>query len=322
MLRTGESSARRSCAIATWRPRGSRRTSRNGTERIRVSPRLLIVDDQDDIRLMLQILLRTRVGTPSRRRRASRPSGWRPARPLRCPDRGLQDARPRRLELARQLREKGFERPIILCSAYLNPEVSGEAQEPGGQHREQERPAAARWRRSGARSGHRRRCGRPSSLALVAHELKAPDRRDHRARRHAVGPGASSLTDAQIDDCLDRIGRQGDRLDSAGRPTCSTSLRSSPRSFRGEPRAGRPGSSRRSGRSTSAPVAARQVRASWTSPSPLWAVADPDRLEQVLVNLLTNAYRYGGSTIRAGGARRRPTESVVTVADDGDGVPG
>ena len=35
------------------------------------------------------------------------------------------------LELARQLREKGFERPIILCSAYLNPEVEREARELG-----------------------------------------------------------------------------------------------------------------------------------------------------------------------------------------------
>ena len=32
-------------------------------------------------------------------------------------------------------------------------------------------------------------------------------------------------------------------------------------------------------------------------PEPVWALADQDRLEQVLVNLLTNAYRYGGSTV-------------------------
>ena len=56
-------------------------------------------------------------------------------------------------------------------------------------------------------------------------------------------------------------------------------------------------------------------------PESVWALADPGRLEQVLVNLLTNAYRYGGSAHPPGGARRRRTESLVTVADDGDGVP-
>ncbi|MEK6328745.1 MAG: sensor histidine kinase [Actinomycetota bacterium] len=43
-------------------------------------------------------------------------------------------------------------------------------------------------------------------------------------------------------------------------------------------------------------------------------------MEQVLVNLLTNAYRYGGSTIRLE-ARGTSDGVLVTVADDGDGVP-
>ena len=43
-------------------------------------------------------------------------------------------------------------------------------------------------------------------------------------------------------------------------------------------------------------------------------------MEQILVNLLTNAYRYGGSTISLE-ARATPDGVVVTVADDGDGVP-
>ena len=32
------------------------------------------------------------------------------------------------MELARRLRDTGFTRPIILCSAYLNPEVQREAE--------------------------------------------------------------------------------------------------------------------------------------------------------------------------------------------------
>jgi signal transduction histidine kinase len=40
----------------------------------------------------------------------------------------------------------------------------------------------------------------------------------------------------------------------------------------------------------------------------------------VLVNLLTNAYRYGGHTIRVT-ARRRGSDAVIEVEDDGEGVP-
>ena len=37
------------------------------------------------------------------------------------------------MEVARRLRDAGFERPIILCSAYLNPEVEREARRLGAQ---------------------------------------------------------------------------------------------------------------------------------------------------------------------------------------------
>jgi signal transduction histidine kinase len=49
-------------------------------------------------------------------------------------------------------------------------------------------------------------------------------------------------------------------------------------------------------------------------------LADPDRLEQVLTNLLTNAYRYGGERIMIESAMS-PGEVVLTVSDDGPGVP-
>lgn len=50
--------------------------------------------------------------------------------------------------------------------------------------------------------------------------------------------------------------------------------------------------------------------------------ADPDRLEQVLVNLLANAIRYSppGSTVTIG-ARTHGNQAVVTVADNGPGIP-
>jgi len=52
----------------------------------------------------------------------------------------------------------------------------------------------------------------------------------------------------------------------------------------------------------------------------LYALAEGRRLQQVLVNLLTNAYRYGGSSIVIA-AERTLTEVVVAVEDDGPGVP-
>ena len=57
-------------------------------------------------------------------------------------------------------------------------------------------------------------------------------------------------------------------------------------------------------------------------PDHLPAVADPDRLAQVLANLLSNAVRYtpaGGSiTVRS---ERRPGDVLVSVLNTGDGIP-
>jgi signal transduction histidine kinase len=57
-------------------------------------------------------------------------------------------------------------------------------------------------------------------------------------------------------------------------------------------------------------------------PVTLPARADPDRLAQVLANLLSNAVRYtppGGSiTVRA---ERRPDDLLVSVANTGEGIP-
>lgn len=54
----------------------------------------------------------------------------------------------------------------------------------------------------------------------------------------------------------------------------------------------------------------------------LWAVGDPDQLEQVLVNLLRNAVDHtaGGGRIEIL-CRAEPGEVVLSVADDGPGIP-
>jgi two-component system sensor histidine kinase BaeS len=57
-------------------------------------------------------------------------------------------------------------------------------------------------------------------------------------------------------------------------------------------------------------------------PTSLPARADPDRLAQVLANLLSNAVRYtptgGAVTVRA---ERRPGDVLVSVLNTGDGIP-
>ncbi len=49
--------------------------------------------------------------------------------------------------------------------------------------------------------------------------------------------------------------------------------------------------------------------------------SDPARLQQVIVNLMTNAYRYGGLTITLDAATDTQGLVVLSIADDGNGVP-
>ncbi len=52
----------------------------------------------------------------------------------------------------------------------------------------------------------------------------------------------------------------------------------------------------------------------------LHAVGDPARVRQIIRNLITNAYRYGGDAIRVTVARQRGSVTLQ-VSDDGPGVP-
>jgi two-component system sensor histidine kinase BaeS len=57
-------------------------------------------------------------------------------------------------------------------------------------------------------------------------------------------------------------------------------------------------------------------------PLALSAHADPDRLAQVLANLLSNAVRYTppGGTVTVG-AERRPADVLISVSNTGEGIP-
>lgn len=99
-----------------------------------MSPRLLIVDDQEDIRLILQILLEdqgwdTEQASSGEHALARTDLGARfDALVVDYKMPGLDG-----MELAREVRERGFTRPIIVCSAYLDPEVEREARSLGAQ---------------------------------------------------------------------------------------------------------------------------------------------------------------------------------------------
>src|SRR5579884_2208861 len=55
------------------------------------------------------------------------------------------------------------------------------------------------------------------------------------------------------------------------------------------------------------------------APTSVSVLGDRRRLARVVVNLLTNAYRYGGSRIVVG-LEDRPGQAVLSVEDDGVGV--
>ena len=99
-----------------------------------MSLRLLIVDDQDDIRLMLQILLEDQGWDTEQAASGEDALGW--------GDRAAQfdvlviDYRMPGLdgmEVARKFREAGFKRSIIICSAYVNLQVEEEARTLGAE---------------------------------------------------------------------------------------------------------------------------------------------------------------------------------------------
>jgi PAS domain S-box-containing protein len=63
-----------------------------------------------------------------------------------------------------------------------------------------------------------------------------------------------------------------------------------------------------------------QATATVSVPQDVTVVADPDRLDQILTNLLTNAYNYGGANVEVASAVR-DGRVVLSVCDDGPGVP-
>lgn len=71
---------------------------------------------------------------------------------------------------------------------------------------------------------------------------------------------------------------------------------------------------------TAPPPARANVAADVADVAELTVAADPERLQEIVVNLLTNAYRYGGPAVTVT-AVPDGDGVALTVADDGEGVP-
>jgi signal transduction histidine kinase len=153
-------------------------------------------------------------------------------------------------------------------------------------------------------------------LSIVAHELKTPIAVIS-GLAATLSASRKNLTEEQIDDCLERIGRQGERLARLVADLLDLSQVESGTFRVGLEPVDLAGSADRALEGAPAPSGKSVVLA---IPDSMRALADPGRLEQILVNLLTNAYRHGGSTISVE-ACVTSDGVVVTVADDGDGVP-
>ncbi len=54
-------------------------------------------------------------------------------------------------------------------------------------------------------------------------------------------------------------------------------------------------------------------------PEPVWVTADPDRLAQVVTNLVANALSFASGAV-AVGVRTGPADVAVEVGDDGPGI--
>jgi PAS domain S-box-containing protein len=159
---------------------------------------------------------------------------------------------------------------------------------------------------------------RSEFVANAAHELRTP-LTTVSGMATLLAAQRGRLSDAELDDAFDALGRQGQRARQL-----VTSLLDLSRLEAGKvPLQVRPVS-----------VLSAVEQALETAPAPASAnvtvdvaedaaaFADAERLQEILVNLLSNAYRYGGPSIVVSVRGGDGGGGVaVTVADDGNGVP-
>jgi CheY-like chemotaxis protein/two-component sensor histidine kinase len=154
-------------------------------------------------------------------------------------------------------------------------------------------------------------------LSLVAHELRNPIA-VIKGLALTLSQSRDRLSEDEISECLSRLLRQADRLGHLVDDLIVSSQSSGERL-----------------QLILESVELRDIvdRAVESVPRPTDKTVDVDvppgmrvkadafRLEQVFTNLLDNAYRYGGSRVRLQGLRDEDDRVLVTLSDDGDGVP-
>jgi CheY-like chemotaxis protein len=153
-------------------------------------------------------------------------------------------------------------------------------------------------------------------LGFVSHELRSPI-------TVIVGLAATlathrhELTEEQVDECLGRMQVQGGQLARLVNDLLDLSQVETGR-FRVALQSVHLAGAGRSAVEDAPTPAGHSVELMVAED--VWVVADPPRLDQVLVNLLTNAYRHGGRHILLE-ARPSPEGVLVVLSDDGAGVP-
>jgi PAS domain S-box-containing protein len=154
-------------------------------------------------------------------------------------------------------------------------------------------------------------------VANAAHELRTP-LATLRTIAGLLGSRRADMSEADIAECCDLLERQGANLDALVDDLLDLSRLQ---------QAERPDALRSVAvdewveRALGVALPPDGVTVTRSLAGGLCVMADPDRLNRALVNLLVNAYRHGGPhvTVRAG--READGTVVVIVEDDGDGVP-
>jgi PAS domain S-box-containing protein len=153
-------------------------------------------------------------------------------------------------------------------------------------------------------------------VANAAHELRTP-LATLRTVAGLLGTRRDAMSPEEIDECCDLLERQGQHLDAL-----VDDLLDLTRIEHGDPDTPPeevPVTDWVTRALETAPPTAGATVATDIAPG-LTVVGNPDRLDRVLVNLLTNAYHHGGSSISIV-ARRDGTATRLMVEDDGPGVP-
>ena len=153
-----------------------------------------------------------------------------------------------------------------------------------------------------------------AALATAAHELRGPAT-VLLAMSELLSIDRGSLDEATFNQMLDAIARQAHVLDRV-----TGDLLSSTQSQRGELRVDVEPTQVLPIVTSTVLAMADNGSISMDCAADLWAMSDPIRLQQMLTNLVSNAFKYGAPPVTVS-AHRLGDEVEIAVIDHGPGVP-